>query len=239
MGANQKIYVNNGGTFTQAQQIYVNQTGTWKTVKKVYVNQSGSWTQVYPTPSGSTNYTTAGSYSFTVPAGIYSLTVSVIGGGGGGQYACSFGGDSGSGAGGGSGGYYSNQVISVTPKQTISVTVGAGGSLATVSCKPGGSGGTSQISGSGITTLTATGGNSPDTGNQTYGCKAVGTGGSPNGVQAPTQCTDQGNQGGAQPGPGATNGTGYGSGGQGGAQYSTGAQNTVGQAGAVLFSWTS
>ena len=173
MGANQKIYVNNGGTFTQAKQIFTNISGTWTAVKKVFVNQSGTWTQVYPTASATTSYTTPGTYSYTVPAGVYSLSVTIVGGGGGGGTSTSSG-DAHGASNGGSGGYYLNQTVAVTPGQTVSITVGAG------SPKQG-SGGNSSISGSGITTLTATGGgagqsvvgdNSPS-----YG----GSAGSPNG----------------------------------------------------------
>lgn len=67
---------------------------------------------------------TGSTQTFTVPTGVSSLRVVVVGGGGGG------GGDSngwGSGAGGGCGGGVSGTTVSVTPGQTISYYVGAGG----------------------------------------------------------------------------------------------------------------
>jgi hypothetical protein len=61
-------------------------------------------------------YTTAGSYVFTVPSGVSSLTLEVIGAGGKGIS---------NGGGGGGGGGYASGVYSVTPGATLSVKVGA------------------------------------------------------------------------------------------------------------------
>ena len=67
-------------------------------------------------------YTTPGSYTFTVPAGVTAVSVAAIGGGGGG-----FGSNvtPGSGAGGGAFAYANN--VSVSPGNTLNVLVGAGG----------------------------------------------------------------------------------------------------------------
>jgi hypothetical protein len=63
-------------------------------------------------------------------------------------------------------------------------------------------------------------------------------GGSPNGVQAPTNCTDPGNQIGCVAGLGGNNGTGFGNGGNGGSIYAAqGLQPTNGQDGAVKISY--
>jgi uncharacterized repeat protein (TIGR02543 family) len=61
---------------------------------------------------------TAGSGTWTVPAGVASLKVLVVGGGGGGQYY---------GGGGGGGGVYSTTSYAVTAGSSVTVTVGAGG----------------------------------------------------------------------------------------------------------------
>ncbi|MDN3723969.1 T9SS type A sorting domain-containing protein [Aequorivita sp. SDUM287046] len=66
--------------------------------------------------SGSQEFTASG--DFTVPAGITSITIEVIGGGGG-------GGNNGSGGGGGGG--YAMGTFTVAPSDVISVTIGAGG----------------------------------------------------------------------------------------------------------------
>jgi hypothetical protein len=60
--------------------------------------------------------------TFTVPAGVYQITVEAWGGGGGGGGTSSTGG-----AGGGGGGAYAQATINVTPGQTYNVTVGTGG----------------------------------------------------------------------------------------------------------------
>ena len=72
-----------------------------------------------------TSYTTAGTFTWTCPAGVTSIQVEAWGGGGGGAGV-------GSSAnnyvgGGGAGGNYSKATISVTPLQNYVVTVGAGG----------------------------------------------------------------------------------------------------------------
>lgn len=85
--------------------------------------------------------------TFTVPSGVTSVKVTLIGGGGGGGYN----GLGGSGGGGGGGVYY-RQSQSVTSGSNITVTVGLGGAGSSTS--NGGAGGTSSFG----TYLSATGG---------------------------------------------------------------------------------
>lgn len=95
----------------------------------------------------STVYTTAGTGTFTIPAGVTNLKITVIGGGGGSLNTGTWNG------GGGGGGGAILFVTGVTPLNTLSYTVGAAGAV-------GGSGGTSSVS-SGtqtINTVSATGG---------------------------------------------------------------------------------
>jgi hypothetical protein len=90
--------------------------------------------------SGTQTYSSPGTYTFTVPAGVYRLFARIWGAGGGG----SSGGGSGSsltGAGGG-GGAYALARLDVTPGENISVTVGTGGS--------GGSAGSGGTQNSGV-----------------------------------------------------------------------------------------
>ena len=73
------------------------------------------------TYGGEATYTTAGTYTWTAPTGVTSVTVEVWGGGGKGgtrttQYA----------GGGGGGGAYSKSTVSVTPGTGYTVVVGAG-----------------------------------------------------------------------------------------------------------------
>ena len=232
----------------------VNSDGTYTTIGTM----TGSVATCYfnntlPVPQASTNtatgnyvFSVAGSYTLTVPTGVYIMYGSVIGaggGGGGGGYNC---GDGGAGAGGGSGGYLLNQGFLVTPGQTINITVGAGGlhaynnyTCAGVFCTTnssggsvGGTGGTSSIVIGGTTIMSATGGYGGNpTGGLGYGTSIGGAGGTPNGVAGSNNYTDPHNQAGSQPVPGGSNGTGYGTGGTSGTNNSVCALD--GSAGAV------
>jgi hypothetical protein len=69
-------------------------------------------------------YTTSGTYTFTVPSGVSSITVECWGGGGAGGGVKSNGNYGGA---GGAGGAYASKVITVTPGSNYTVTVGKGG----------------------------------------------------------------------------------------------------------------
>lgn len=97
-------------------------------------------------------FTTTGSFSYTVPAGVYSLIVKGWGAGGGGGYGASQGG----GSGGGSGGYFELEV-DVTPGQVITGFIGAGG-LAGFAGNNGLGGANTTVTVAGVT-YTAIGGN--------------------------------------------------------------------------------
>lgn len=118
-------------------------------------------------PSGSSNsvtllatsqqaYTTAGTYSWVVPAGVTSISAIVVGGGGagGGVGSGSYSFSAGNGAGGGALSYTNN--ISVTPGETLTVTVGAGG-VGSVGLA-GTAGGNSSLNRSATVILRAVGG---------------------------------------------------------------------------------
>jgi hypothetical protein len=108
--------------------------------------------------AGQVAYTSPGTYYFTVPAGVTSISCVVIGGGGG-SSGCS-GASQYSGAGGGGGGLVYG-TISVTAGQTVTVLVGAGGTAGTnvnSSTNIAGNGGESRISYGGISMLRAFGG---------------------------------------------------------------------------------
>jgi len=93
-------------------------------------------------PRNIVRYTTAGTYTFVVPAGVYLVYVEVQGGGAGGGGATA---STGSGGGGGGGGYAEGWVA-VTPGQSITVIVGAGGTAGNGATPTnGGAGGTSSF----------------------------------------------------------------------------------------------
>jgi hypothetical protein len=79
--------------------------------------------KVYDLVTGQQAYTTPGTYTFIVPPGVVSISALVIGGGGSGASA---GRGRGGQGGGGAGLTYGNN-ISVTPGESLTVVVGAGG----------------------------------------------------------------------------------------------------------------
>lgn len=120
-------------------------------------------------PHGSISWTTAGTYTWTVPAGVWNINLAAIGGGGGGGGSTEVG-DGAGGGGGGSGGVGIQTGLGVWPGEDLTIVVGAGGTGSPfVGRDPGyqGGGGTAQsgqsttitgnIDGT-IQTITVTGG---------------------------------------------------------------------------------
>ena len=154
-------------------------------------------------PVGQQAYTTAGTFTFTVPNGCTSISAVVIGGGGGG------GNDAASdepGSGGGGGGLAYQASIAVTAGESLTVVVGAGGGSNTA-------GGQSRISRGGTNLVAANGGNpgqSPDDGNAggTGGTVVVGTGGAGGNGGVTADGNTQGAGGGGAGGYSGVGGTG-------------------------------
>lgn len=128
------------------------------------------------------NSTSPNTFTWTVPPGIHSITVDMVGGGGGGGGGEEVGVGS-AGGGGGSGGYYQNQIMPVVPGEVLTIRVGQGGAgapfVGRTTGAPGGQpGGTSLVSGE-ESTLTATGGgggaggSSSEGGGGGGGCKII------------------------------------------------------------------
>ena len=183
------------------------------------------------------SYTTPGTYSWTAPSGVTSVSVIAVGGGGAGGAAYWSGG----GGGGGGLGYKSN--ISVTPGSSYTVVVGAGGVAVTAAAGGiGGNGANSYfIDTSTVAGLGGTGGQGTST--TTNAAYAGGAGGGyvgdsgGNGGTGGTSLNDiAGGGGGAggysgNGGAGGTNGAGTsGSGGGGGGAGSGGSNGSNGAA---------
>jgi hypothetical protein len=79
--------------------------------------------------NGTTSYTTAGTYTFTIPAGVTKLKVYVTGGGGGGATGSTNGG-------GGAGGTAIKWLTGLTPGNTLGVKVAAGNAANNTSGNP-------------------------------------------------------------------------------------------------------
>jgi len=166
-------------------------------------NQTGN--RVANSTAITQDYTTAGSFSFVVPANVTTISATIIGGGGAGGNGHSTG-YSASG-GGGSGGYLV-QNITVTPGQTVSISVGAGGVAGVGNGSAGGNGTASTVTYA-ATPYTAGGGNGG--GANTGGGGAAGAGGTPGGTSGTAVVS---------PNPNGTNG--------GNSQYSIIAGTTTG-----------
>ena len=111
-----------------------------------------------PVVAGQVAYTSPGTYYFTVPAGVTSISCVVIGGGGGSSGCNGYSQYSGAGGGGGGLAY---GTFSVTAGQTVTVLVGAGGTRGTnvnSTTNIAGGGGESRISYGGSSKLRAFGG---------------------------------------------------------------------------------
>lgn len=147
MATNSRVNVKDNGNWKIPKTIYVKQAGSWTSVKKVWVNQNGVWQPVVP-PSQTINFTSSG--SFVVPAGVNQLYLSAIGGGGSAGNVVDGGrNDDYGGSGAGSGGQrILDYLIPVTQGETITVTIGSGGSRAAGNRdnpNQGGTGGTTFI----------------------------------------------------------------------------------------------
>ena len=108
---------------------YYTRNGSLLGEGELTINKSGVYDadSIFLNPfidGGQAAYTTPGSYSWTCPAGVFSVCVVCIGGGGGGMYYLT---GTYSMAGGGGGGLGWKNNISVTPGQAYTVVVGAGG----------------------------------------------------------------------------------------------------------------
>lgn len=132
---------------------------------------------------GLVNYTTAGTDTFVVPAGVNSITVKAWGGGGGGggggNGTASKGGD-------GGGGGFAQTTLSVTPGETLNIAVGGGGGFGggtTRSGEGGGGGGYSRVTRSSTPLIIAAGGaGGGGGGSSSYAGGAGGAGGGTTGV---------------------------------------------------------
>jgi hypothetical protein len=172
-------------------------------------------------------FTTAGSFSITVPVGASTLVVEAWGGTGPGGSG-SGSGCSAMGGGGGSSGSYCRTSIAVTPGSTINYTVGAASIASTVSA------GTQAI-----TTMTATAGTAGGNGPTSAGGvqPSIATGGNVTNVRG-TAGTVGGSGGGAAGGAAVIGVNATGTIGGNGSIAGSGHPGFAGSAGVIAFRWT-
>jgi hypothetical protein len=256
-----QVYVNDNGTWKEAQEIYLRDADSWKLLNEVYVRNNGVWSKVYPNSPGRIVYSTAGNYSFIVPSGITSVKMFIYGAGGGSGAGNSFG-DFFIGSGGGAGGLFTG-TLAVTPNETLNLTVGQRGFGASfnfngqyrynpnnLTLGTGTGGGSSSVTRTnGLIVGLATGGARGVGGSTAYTGGAGGTPSVPNTTppggggfgqgQSSIRLNDLGSITGGINGSGippsnVTRGTGYGNGGGQSYFFNPGVD---GQDGAVIFEW--
>ena len=184
------------------------------------------------------SFTAVGTTSWTAPDGVTSVNYLVVAGGGGGGY--------GNGGGGGGGGVRTG-TLSVTPGQSYTVTVGAGGSGGTtapaaatngsnsvfgsITSTGGGAGGSPNLSGSCGSNGGSNGGSGGGGSRNVSGCGGSGTAGQGNNGGAGVDGAPERGGGGGGAGAAGTSGTDSGNGGIGIASSITGVSTYYGGGG--------
>jgi hypothetical protein len=118
-----KLYVwDANSTQQQVKRLSIKVGGSWTDVKGGYVNDNGVWKKFYPETIPTTTYSVPGTYTYTIPAGVFSANIIVAGAGGG------AGGNDSPGVGhAGYGGNVVTATVSVNPGDVFTFFVGAGG----------------------------------------------------------------------------------------------------------------
>jgi hypothetical protein len=211
---------------------------TWKPVKTVWTNVNGTWKKnpVY-TVVGEQEFG-VGSHTFTIPAGVTTMTLSAAAGGGGG--GASETGDqscSGQGGGGGGGGSFAYGLINVSAGQTLSISVGGAGAGGPSHRTDGSAGGNTTLTGSnGININLNSGSGGIHGGNNYSASRGVGgEGGNTGTINWGTGGSGTGYNGGegGTSNYSSTSSTSYGS----GYQYTPGSGCSVGQSGQAITSY--
>lgn len=205
------LSVHNSGSYIEPDEVFVKDGGVWRTTKELHVKDGGAWRKIFPIAG--TQTFNGGTTSFVIPQGVYSLSFNLMSGGGGGGRSGQHTGDCHSGAAGYAGGVVNSVAFVVTPGETLTVIVGAGGSGGVYpgfqqGYRSGTVGGATYIKRGSTALYTATGG-------------AINNGQFYSGSNFVT--------------PGQTNGSGYGTGGTGGSCEGNGG---TGVAGVVRLLWS-
>jgi hypothetical protein len=153
-----------GGTFVTSSNIGSQSVNFATTAGNGGVTSVNSLSGAVSLPIGVQGQAFTSSGTFTIPANITNLKVTVVGGGGGGSSDT----NPQSGKGGGAGGAAISYLTGLTPGNTLTVTVGAGGSGGVFGSATGNNGSASTVSSGtqSITTITAGGGfGGPPSGN--------------------------------------------------------------------------
>lgn len=151
-----ELSVKDGGTWRTIPALYVNNGSSWLPINSAWVKDGGTWQLFYGGNASSTSYTTPGTYSFTVPSGVFSILITACGGagpGGSGDGGTTYNGP----GGGGGGANLISDAYAVTPGQVLTVTVGAAGTPPTYASQTGSNGIPSTVTGTGVSFATGAG----------------------------------------------------------------------------------
>ena len=205
------LHVNNAGSFIEPDEVFVKDGGAWRAITETHVNENGTWRKIFPVAGNQTF--TSGTTSFVVSQGVYSLTMPIMSGAGGGARSGQHTGDCFSGYPAFAGAVVASTSFAVTPGETLTVIIGAGGIGGVYpgfqrGWNSGTPGGATSVKRGATTLYSAAGG-------------------------AINNATFNSGSNFATPGP--TNGSGYGTGGSGAACEGTGG---AGGGGGVKFTWS-
>lgn len=148
------LLIKHNNAWVQPSKVWVNDSGVWKECIDLYIKDGGVWkSALYQAGAVAFGDTTVnrnvgtrsgGSYSWTVPKGVHSVTVNAAGGGGG-SMAFHDGGYCQHAWAGGPGGGVSNLIIPVKPGDVISGVYGDAGGKGYYNGGVGGSGSSTTI----------------------------------------------------------------------------------------------
>ena len=169
----------------KVKNIYVGVDGVARNVIKCYIGDANGKAQLCfedVNTELTQEWSTAGTYSVTVPDWATKAVITACGGGGGGGYGSNSSGYYGAGGGGGGGAavYKTEYAVSSLKGQSISITVGAAGTASYNSNAPKGGDGGNTVIGSILTLVGGKGGGGANTASSGYGGSggaAGGTGG--------------------------------------------------------------
>lgn len=162
-----QFYVKDGGAWREVSEFFIRDgtSFTNKTVTNIFVKDSGNWREVFQLFTASAFSTLTNGQSIAVPALANAVHIrNAVGGGGGSMNGLGYdkGGGEQGGRGGGSGAYISDKVFAVTGGETLTATIGSGGSAGTNSSfnysASAGNGGTTSLTGSTSNQLFSLGG---------------------------------------------------------------------------------
>ena len=128
----------NNGSWRTARIVYVKDGGVWRPMRRVWTKTQGIWRLVYGTNDTQVDFVIPRTTLWTVPEGVFSITLTGCGGGGQGGRGDFLSRNDGPGWGGGGSNLITQGPFDVTPGQVLTITVGAGGSSSPNDGNPGG-----------------------------------------------------------------------------------------------------